>query len=175
MVASPVRSGGRIYPTSAPPRRTDEIRLWGKLFPDAHNTGVLTRITPCFDIDILNPGAAEAVEGLIRERVEERGPVLVRIGKAPKRAVLLRTDEPFKGRKGRWHFSPNAVPGEEGAGRCRRQGFRREVAMGAIAIEIVKMIRAGRCDGAVPALHRHGQAVLIETPARLLGAPLRWS
>ena len=36
-----------------------------------------------------------AVEELARERFEERGYVLVRIGKAPKRAVLLRTDTPF--------------------------------------------------------------------------------
>ena len=51
---------------------------------------------PCVDIDILNPEAAEAAEALIRERYEERGYILVRIGLAPKRAVLFRTDEPFK-------------------------------------------------------------------------------
>jgi hypothetical protein len=73
-----------------------EIALWGKLFPDASNTGILTRSTPCIDIDILNPEAAEAIEELARERFEERGFFLVRIGRAPKRAVLLRTDKPFK-------------------------------------------------------------------------------
>ena len=40
--------------------------------------------------------AAEAIEDLARERFEERGYFLVRIGKAPKRAVLFRTDVPFK-------------------------------------------------------------------------------
>jgi hypothetical protein len=42
----------------------DEIRLLGQLYPDATNTGVLTRLAPAIDIDILNPEAAEAVEEL---------------------------------------------------------------------------------------------------------------
>jgi 8-oxo-dGTP pyrophosphatase MutT (NUDIX family) len=58
----------------------------------ASNTGALTRLMPTLDIDILNPEAAEA---LARERFEERGFVLVRIGKPPKRAIPFRTDEPF--------------------------------------------------------------------------------
>jgi hypothetical protein len=74
----------------------DEIALWDKVFPDASNTGILTKLTPTLDIDILNPEAAAAVEELARERFEERGYVLVRIGRAPKRAILLRTDAPFK-------------------------------------------------------------------------------
>src|SRR5262249_15613718 len=73
-----------------------EIALWDKLFADASNTGVLTRLAPTLDIDILNPEAAKAVEELVRERFEERGFVLVRIGKAPKRAIPFRTDTPFK-------------------------------------------------------------------------------
>jgi putative DNA primase/helicase len=38
-----------------------EIELWSRVFWDATNTGVLTANTPCFDIDILDPKAAEAV------------------------------------------------------------------------------------------------------------------
>jgi hypothetical protein len=74
----------------------DEIRLWGQLFPEAENTGVLTQLSPAIDIDIMDPEAAAAVEGLARDRFEERGYFLVRIGKPPKRAILLRTLEPFK-------------------------------------------------------------------------------
>jgi hypothetical protein len=73
----------------------DEIRLWERLYPYDTNTGVLTRLTPVIDIDILNPEAAEAVEALARERFEERGYFLVRIGQPPKRAIPLRTDAPF--------------------------------------------------------------------------------
>jgi len=70
-----------------------EIEFWEKVYPLATNTGMLTQFTPTLDIDITNP---EAVEALARERFEERGFVLVRTGQAPKRAILLRTDTPFK-------------------------------------------------------------------------------
>jgi hypothetical protein len=73
----------------------EEIRLWEKLYPYDHNTGLLTRLVPTIDIDIMHPEAAEAIEALAREHFEEHGDILVRIGKAPKRAIMLRTDEPF--------------------------------------------------------------------------------
>jgi Bifunctional DNA primase/polymerase, N-terminal len=71
------------------------IELWGSAWPDATNTGILTRYTPALDIDILNEEAARACEEFISERFEERGPILVRIGKAPKRAILFQTNQPF--------------------------------------------------------------------------------
>lgn len=73
-----------------------EIELWEKVYPHATNTGILTQLTPTLDIDITHADAAEAVEALARERFEERGFVLIRIGHAPKRAILLRTQTPFK-------------------------------------------------------------------------------
>jgi hypothetical protein len=72
------------------------IDRWIDQYPDATNTGLLTKTTPAIDIDIMHPEAAAAVEDLARDRFEERGYFLVRIGKPPKRALLLRTDEPFK-------------------------------------------------------------------------------
>jgi hypothetical protein len=74
----------------------DDIRLCTGRFPHATNTGVLTRLVPTLDIDILNPEAAEAVENLVTERHAEHGNILVRFGKRPKRAIPFRTDEPFK-------------------------------------------------------------------------------
>jgi hypothetical protein len=50
---------------------------------------------PALDLDILNEEAARAVEDLARERFEEHGWFLVRIGKAPKRAIIFRTNTPF--------------------------------------------------------------------------------
>ncbi len=73
----------------------DEIRLLTRTYTYALNTGILTKFTPCIDIDLLNEEAAKAVEDLARERFEERGYFLVRIGKAPKRAILFRTNDPF--------------------------------------------------------------------------------
>jgi hypothetical protein len=73
----------------------DEIALWATMWPAATNTGVLTRFVPTLDIDIMYPDAASAVEALVRERYEDGGYILTRTGKAPKRAILFRTDEPF--------------------------------------------------------------------------------
>ena len=73
-----------------------EIDLWSKLFPDALSTGLLTQKLPALDLDILDEQAAEAAEHLVRERFEEKGFILVRIGRAPKRAILFRTNDPFK-------------------------------------------------------------------------------
>ena len=75
-----------------------EIRLWDRVYPDASNTGALTRGTPVIDIDIMDPEAAQAIEELVRERFDT-GFILVRVGQAPKRAVIFRTNQPFKKRK----------------------------------------------------------------------------
>jgi hypothetical protein len=72
-----------------------QLEMWDRSWPDARNTGILTRLTPSLDADILNQDAAVAVEDLVRERFEERGYILVRIGLPPKRAILFRTLNPF--------------------------------------------------------------------------------
>jgi hypothetical protein len=74
---------------------SEQIDGWTRDWPDAINTGILTKHTPALDADILNEEAARACEDLVRERFEERGAVLVRIGKPPKRAVLFRAEVPF--------------------------------------------------------------------------------
>jgi hypothetical protein len=73
-----------------------EIELWGTMWPNAINTGILARRTPCLDLDILNHEAAEACEIYLQGCYEERGYFLVRIGLWPKRAIPFRTDEYFK-------------------------------------------------------------------------------
>lgn len=77
---------------------TDKIIItWETKYADATNSGILTRLTPTIDIDITQLDAADAIEQLAREHFGERGDhILVRFGKAPKRAIPLRTDEPFK-------------------------------------------------------------------------------
>src|SRR5262245_5918278 len=97
---SPLPLQGKVPPMEGWQKKTltntDEIKLWSNLYPSCGNTGVLTRLTPTFDIDIMDQAAAKAVEELARDRFEERGWFLVRIGKPPKRAILLRTLTPFK-------------------------------------------------------------------------------
>jgi hypothetical protein len=73
-----------------------EIESWERSFPAATNTGILTARTPCIDIDLLVPEAAEAIEELARAKFAARGEVLVRFGRAPKRAIPFRTVVPFK-------------------------------------------------------------------------------
>ena len=74
----------------------EQIEMWSLTWPDAYNTGVLTRHVPVLDLDILNEEAARAVEDHVCGHYEERGCPLTRIGKPPKRAFPFRTDEPFK-------------------------------------------------------------------------------
>jgi hypothetical protein len=74
----------------------ETIMLWEKLFPYETNTGCLTQWTPLLDIDILREDCARALEDFLREQWEERGVILVRFGKPPKRGIIFRTDEPFK-------------------------------------------------------------------------------
>jgi hypothetical protein len=71
-----------------------EIELWATSWPNAANTGILTRHTPVLDIDILVKEAAEAAEALVAEQTKSDS-VLVRIGLPPKRAIPFRTDAPF--------------------------------------------------------------------------------
>ena len=60
------------------------------------NTGMRTAFAPVFDIDVLHEDAARLSEEVVRERLHERGTILVRIGLPPKRAIVLRTNVPFK-------------------------------------------------------------------------------
>jgi RecA-family ATPase len=71
------------------------IEMWGRTWPDAGNTGVLTQGVPTLDLDLLNEEAVCALEEHVRGCHEEHGYVLSRIGKPPKRAIPFRTDEPF--------------------------------------------------------------------------------
>ena len=74
----------------------EQLEMWGKTWPDAINTGILTKRTPTFDADILSEEAARATEDFVRARVEQRGFVLVRRGLWPKFCIPFRTDNPFK-------------------------------------------------------------------------------
>src|SRR5262245_54314637 len=65
----------------------DVINGWDARYPDAKSTGILTKLTPVLDIDILDPEAAADVEELVRKRLGERGAILVRFGREPKRAI----------------------------------------------------------------------------------------
>jgi hypothetical protein len=74
----------------------EQVNMWTVTWPDAVNTGALTARMPTLDIDILDPAAVDAIVELVRDKYLERGYVPARAGKAPKAALIFRTDEPFK-------------------------------------------------------------------------------
>jgi RecA-family ATPase len=69
------------------------IESWGKLYPAALNTGILTRTTPAVDIDVSDGEIAEGIEAALWDMIGSRG--MVRFGQPPKRAILFRTEVPF--------------------------------------------------------------------------------
>jgi hypothetical protein len=92
---------------------SEAIDSWERGKHQSHrNTGVRTKHTPAFDIDIKEEAAAEAVEAMVRERFGGRGKLLVRIGMAPKR---VRTESPFK------KISRNLIAADGSAGQTAKQ------------------------------------------------------
>jgi hypothetical protein len=71
----------------------DMLRLWMQAWPAARNIGCLCRYMPTIDVDIFDADAATAVEDIISAEFCERGAILVRIGKAPKRAIIFKVDQ----------------------------------------------------------------------------------
>jgi RecA-family ATPase len=71
----------------------DDIDSWFHDYPDALNTGIITRTAPAVDIDIYDPDIADEIEELLWDMIGSRG--MVRFGQSPKRAALFRTDAPF--------------------------------------------------------------------------------
>jgi hypothetical protein len=71
----------------------DEIDRWFSEYPEALNTGIITRTAPAVDIDVYDPDIANEIEELLWSVIGTRG--IVRFGQPPKRAALFRTDVPF--------------------------------------------------------------------------------
>src|SRR5262249_27964325 len=74
------------------------VDMYSKTWPDAANTGCLTRLMPTLDLDILNADAVRACIDYVREQYEDRGCILPRIGQPPKCAIPFRVnpEETFK-------------------------------------------------------------------------------
>ena len=72
-----------------------DIEIWSKIYPNATNTGVLTRLVPTLDLDITDENAIRTIEQLVRANHEEHGLVLLRTGKPPKLAIPFQTSTPF--------------------------------------------------------------------------------
>ena len=98
---SPIPLNGKAPQIDSWPTLLDatdhQIRSWARARPAETNTGLLTRSNPAFDVDILsNADAAQAVADMIDEWLRDRGRIMARFGRKPKRAIVCRTDAPFK-------------------------------------------------------------------------------
>jgi hypothetical protein len=51
----------------------EQIDMWARTWPDAVNTGALTRTMPTLDLDILNEEAARALESLCANGTKRAG------------------------------------------------------------------------------------------------------
>jgi hypothetical protein len=75
---NPIPTNGKKPPMAGWPDTiaTDStIESWDKLFPDALNTGVLTRTTPAVDIDVYDADVAAEIEALLWDTIGTRGMV----------------------------------------------------------------------------------------------------
>lgn len=75
--------------------RSDQAQLkkWIENGRGTHGVGILTAHTPAVDIDVLDEDLAAILEAWCLEHL---GAAPVRIGQAPKRLLLYRTDAPFR-------------------------------------------------------------------------------
>jgi hypothetical protein len=82
---------------------SQDIAEWERTHPNATDTGLLTRLTPAVDDDVLDEEIANIIHGWVRELIPPGYPELLRFGRYPKRAILFRCDAPFsKISTGKW-------------------------------------------------------------------------
>ena len=91
----PVVNGWQDMPITIPPLEEDVITPWAETFPGALSTGVRTRRTPGFDIDIRDRDVADEVEQALLNMLSG-GTILKRTGLPPKRLIPCRCAAPFK-------------------------------------------------------------------------------
>jgi putative DNA primase/helicase len=72
----------------------DTVSGWADARPGELSTGIRTRYTPGFDIDIRDAGVADQVQQALLNLLPH-GTILTRIGLAPKRLIPCRCTEPF--------------------------------------------------------------------------------
>ena len=72
------------------------ISAWANNRPGELSTGIRTRYTPGFDIDILDPDVADQVQQALFNMIPQQGTILKRVGLPPKRLIPLRCTTPFK-------------------------------------------------------------------------------
>lgn len=76
----------------------DRVKLWASS-KRYENIGINTRNTPAVDIDVYDADVAADMEKFILERIDDAP---VRVGRAPKRLLVFRTNSPFRKMSSTW-------------------------------------------------------------------------
>jgi RecA-family ATPase len=92
----PAMNGWQDVRITIPPDDEDVITPWADTYPGALSTGIRTRYTPGFDIDIRDQDVADQVERALLNMIPQQGTVLKRVGLPPKRLIPFRCVTPFK-------------------------------------------------------------------------------
>lgn len=79
------------WPTLEP--TVDDIKEWASNGYRKGNIGINTRHTPAVDIDVYDAEVAKQMEDWVLQKF---GETCVRVGRAPKRLLVFRTNEPFR-------------------------------------------------------------------------------
>src|SRR4029453_8279705 len=74
----------------------DTITPWADTYPGALSTGIRTRYTPAVDTDVLDQKVAEEKEQALLHLSPQKGSLLKRVGRPPKRLIPFRCKTPFK-------------------------------------------------------------------------------
>jgi AAA domain/Bifunctional DNA primase/polymerase, N-terminal len=90
----PAMNGWQEARITIPPDE-DVITPWADTYPGALSTGIRTRYTPGFDIDIKDQNVADQVEQALLNMVPS-GTILKRVGQPPKRLIPFRCTTPFR-------------------------------------------------------------------------------
>ena len=72
------------------------VREWASDGFARANVGILTENTPAIDIDIYDAEIADRMEQWVLDNIAGASDAPRRVGRAPKRLLLFRTDEPFR-------------------------------------------------------------------------------
>lgn len=83
----PVEDGWQTFESSE-----RDIKRWAEGRYKNGNIGILTEDTPAVDLDIYDASMAEEMERWV---LAQFGETVVRVGNAPKRALIFRTERPF--------------------------------------------------------------------------------
>lgn len=114
-----VQNGYRLIPipkSSKAPREhgwasiratANDVRRWGSNGYSEGNIGILTASTPAVDIDVLDKETSLAMQVEVEKIIGVGIPMLVRIGRRPKRLLLFNTPSPFRKIRSQTFISPD--------------------------------------------------------------------